>query len=197
MDRNRIVLVNLSKGKVGGDSARLLGSILVSSLQAAALSRADTAEKRRNFYLLVIDEFQSFTTTSFVDLLSEIRKYGIALVLAHQYLAQLRPEIRDAVIGNVGSHLVFRVGGEDGNVFHQDFGREWPPERFADQPAFRAVGRVTNSNDLQAPRSLDTLAPTRWMSAHAERIRRSSVARFSEPLSVINDRVNRWLERRF
>ena len=106
------MIVNLAKGRLGEDGAAVLGSLIASTIGLAAMSRADAAAGRRPFFLY-LDEFQSFTTLSFANMLAELRKYGVGLTLAHQHLHQLDPEVRHAVLGNAGSLVVFRVGAED------------------------------------------------------------------------------------
>lgn len=120
MDEGGVLLVNLSKGQLGEDSAATLGGLLVSTLGVAALSRADAPpESRRPFYAYV-DEFQSFTTLAFATMLAEVRKYGLGLTLAHQYLAQLEPDVRHAVLANAGTLASFRVGAEDAVILAQE-----------------------------------------------------------------------------
>lgn len=121
MDRGGVLLVNLAKGQVGEDSANLLGSLLVSTIGLAAFSRADIAAASRRPFALFIDEFQNFTTLSIATMASELRKYGISLVLAHQHLAQLEPDVRHAVLGNVGTLIAFRTGAEDARHFASEF----------------------------------------------------------------------------
>lgn len=121
MDEGKIFLANLSKGKTGEVNSALLGLILVSKMQMAAMRRADQPqEKRRDFYLYV-DEFQNFTTDSIATILSEARKYRLNLTLAHQYIAQLDEKIRNAAFGNVGSIACFRVGQEDADIMEKQF----------------------------------------------------------------------------
>src|SRR5262249_7720236 len=107
MDEGRIFLANLSKGALGDDKANLIASLLVSLGRLAAMQREDTPEEQRRDFLLVADEFQNFVTVSFAKALAEVRKYHLNLLLAHQYSQQVRPEIRDAVHGNVGSVISF------------------------------------------------------------------------------------------
>jgi hypothetical protein len=116
MDERKILIVNLSRGLVGEDNASLLGALLVTKIQLAAMSRADIpAEQREPFYLYV-DEFQNFATDSFATILSEARKYGLSLTVANQYIAQMSIEVKDAVFGNVGSIIAFRMGADDARV---------------------------------------------------------------------------------
>jgi hypothetical protein len=121
MDEGKILIVNLAKGKIGEDNAALLGSLVVAEIYLSALSRADQPEKGRQSFYLYVDEFHNFMTLSFADILSEARKYGLSLVLAHQYLEQLDEKIRTAVFGNVGTLITFRVGNEDAKYLAGEF----------------------------------------------------------------------------
>jgi len=121
MDEGKILLVNLSKGKIGEDTASLLGAMIVSRIGLAALSRADISEDNRRPFFLYLDEFQSFTTLSIVSMLSELRKYKVAITLAHQHLAQLDLPVRDAILGNVGTIISFRLGVADAELIAKEF----------------------------------------------------------------------------
>jgi len=124
MDEGQVFLVNLSKGRIGEDTATLLGGLLLSRLNLAALSRASAPETERRPFYCYLDEFQSFATLTFLTMLSELRKYGAGFVMAHQYLAQLDPAVRDAVLGNAGTLIVFRVGAADAETLVREF---YPP----------------------------------------------------------------------
>ncbi len=113
MDERKILLVNLSRGLLGEDNAALLGSLLVTKIQLAAMSRADISAEQRTPFYLYVDEFQNFATDSFATILSEARKYGLNLTVANQYTAQMSSEVKDAVFGNVGSIVAFRMGADD------------------------------------------------------------------------------------
>jgi len=121
MDEGKIILINLSKGKIGEVNSNLLGMILVSKIQMAAFSRADTPEPERKDFYLFVDEFQNFTTDSFATILSEARKYRLNLAVANQYIAQLIEKIRDAVIGNVGTMICYRIGAADAEFMVKEF----------------------------------------------------------------------------
>lgn len=116
MDEGGVVIANLAKGRLGEDAASILGGFLVSTIGLAALSRADGAASERRPFFLYVDEFQTFTTLAFVNLLPELRKYGLGLTMAHQYLHQLDPDIRHAVLGSAGTLIAFRVGAEDAGI---------------------------------------------------------------------------------
>jgi type IV secretory pathway TraG/TraD family ATPase VirD4 len=121
MDEGKVLLVNLGKGQIGEDSSALLGGLLVTTIGLAAYSRADLAPAARRDFLVYIDEFQSFTTLAVANMLSELRKYRVGLTMAHQYLHQLEPEIRHAVLGNAGTIISFRLGAEDASYISREF----------------------------------------------------------------------------
>src|ERR1700738_609984 len=126
MDEGKVLLVNLAKGRIGDDSSSLLGGLLVTTIGLAAYSRADTPTAMRRDFFVYIDEFQSFTTLALANMLSELRKYRVGFTVAHQYLNQLEPPVRHAVLGNAGSIISFRVGVEDAPYLVREF-----HERFA------------------------------------------------------------------
>lgn len=121
MDEGRVLLVNLAKGRIGDDSASLLGGLLVTTIGLAAYSRADMPETQRRDFFVYIDEFQSFTTLALANMLSELRKYRVGFTVAHQYLHQLEPDVRHAVLGNTGTIISFRVGAEDAPYMSREF----------------------------------------------------------------------------
>jgi len=129
MDEGKILIANLSKGKIGEDNSRLLGALLITKLQLAAMSRVDIPEEKRRDFFLYVDEFQNFATEAFCNILSEARKYRLSLVLANQYIAQLEEmtpvgkstRVRDAIFGNVDTIIVFRVGAEDAEFLVKEF----------------------------------------------------------------------------
>jgi len=126
MDDGDVLLVNLARGRIGEESSNILGSLLVSTLGVAAFSRAEVSGERRPFFLYV-DEFHNFTTLSFATMMAELRKYGVGLILAHQYLEQLLPEVRAAVLGNAATFLSFRVGATDAQSLSAEFEPRFTP----------------------------------------------------------------------
>ena len=121
MDEQKILIVNLSKGKIGEDNMALLGAMIITKVQLAAMSRANVAASERPDCFLYVDEFQNFATESFASILSEARKYNLGLTIAHQYIAQMVEEVKDAVIGNVGTMITFRVGAPDAEALVKEF----------------------------------------------------------------------------
>ena len=121
MDEGKVLLVNVSKGRLGEDSALILGSLIVSTLGLAAFSRAERKPSERKPFFIYLDEFQNFTTLMLANMMSELRKYGVGLTLAHQHLHQLEPDIRHAVLGNAATVISFRVGPEDAGTLAREF----------------------------------------------------------------------------
>lgn len=134
MDQGGILLVNLAKGVIGSDSAHALGSLLVSTIGLAAFSRADIAPADRRPFHLYVDEFQNFTTLSFATILSELRKMGVGLTLAHQHTHQLEPDVRHAVLGNAATLVSFRLGVEDAALLGPHFAPEFAPSDLLNLP---------------------------------------------------------------
>jgi Cdc6-like AAA superfamily ATPase len=121
MDNRKILLVNLSKGAIGSEASYILGSLLLTSLSAAAFSRIDTKEDLRPYFFIYLDEFQNYTNLTLVEMMSELRKFRVGIVMAHQYISQLDPKIRDAVLNNVGSIVCFRLGQADAKFMEREF----------------------------------------------------------------------------
>lgn len=136
MDEGKIILVNLAKGYIGEDIAHILGALLISSLGAAAFSRVDTQEEVRTPFMLYMDEFHNFTTLSLVNMFSELRKFKVGLILAHQYFYQLDDEIRRAIMGNVGTLISFRVGTDDAQILAKEMYPVFGLEDFINLPNY-------------------------------------------------------------
>jgi len=121
MDEGKILLVNLAKGVIGEDNSALLGSLLVTILYLSAVSRASMPDEKRKSFYLYVDEFHNFVSLAFPDILSEARKYGLHLILAHQYIAQLHEKVCSGIFGNVGTIISFRIGFEDAHILSREF----------------------------------------------------------------------------
>lgn len=159
MDEGKILLVNLAKGAIGEDISNLLGSLLISRFDLAALSRANVPEEGRADYTLYLDEFHNFTTQSLVLMLSELRKYHLSLVLAHQYLTQLELNIRDAVLGNVGTIIIFRIGAQDAEILSPEFAPEFNVTDFTNLPNFHIYLKLMIDGKISRPFSAVTFPP--------------------------------------
>lgn len=159
MDNRKILIVNLSKGMIGEDSASLLGSMLVTKIAMAALSRQDIKEENRKDFYLYVDEFQSFATTGFIDILSEARKYRLNLILANQYLHQVDEKIRRAIFGNVGTLITFRPGAEDARAWAQEFYPQFKQTDFVNLPAYGIYLKLMIDGKTSEAFSADSLPP--------------------------------------
>ncbi len=153
MDSGGVLVINLGKGMIGEDSANLLGSLLVTTLGLAAFSRADTPEQKRRPFFLYLDKLHNFTTTSLAGMASELRKYKVGMVLAHQHLHQLDEEVRRGILGKVGTHIVFRVGPEDASLLAREMA-----------PVFDAADLLALPNDHIALTLMIDGAPSRGFS---------------------------------
>lgn len=159
MDEGRILLVNLAKGSIGEDTSNLLGSLLISRFDLAALSRSDIPEEERRDYTLYLDEFHNFTTQSLIFMLSELRKYRLSLVLAHQYLTQLDLHIRDAILGNAGTIIIFRIGATDAETIAPEFAPEFKMSDFTNLPNFHIYLKLMVDGKISKPFSAVTIPP--------------------------------------
>ncbi len=193
LDDGRILLVNLSKGRLGEDASGLLGSLLITCLQLAAMSRADIPEDRRRPFFLYVDEFQNFATESFATILSESRKYRLGLTLAHQYLDQLDDATRSAVFGNVGSMITFQVGADDAEAIAEQLGADAQSADLLQLPKHTALIRLLIDGMPSRPFTMRTLPPP---SGHSEReraniIRALSRRRYARPRRQVEEEVER------
>ena len=159
MDNKKILLVNLAKGRIGEDNSSLIGSMLVTKLYLAAMSRIDLPEEKRNDFYLYVDEFQNFATESFADILSEARKYRLALILAHQYVTQLPEIVSDAIFGNGGTLIAFRVGSQDAEIFEKEFSPDFTIEDLVNIPKWNVVLKMLIDGVTSKAFSAATLAP--------------------------------------
>lgn len=200
MDTGKIILVNLSKGKLGEDTSAFLGSMLVTKFQIDAMSRADVPEEERRDFYLYVDEFQNFATESFGTILSEARKYRLSLTMANQYIGQLligersSTSLRDAIFGNVGSLLSFQVGSDDAEALSLQFEEMAMPKDLLSLPKYHAYMRLMIDGIPSKPFSVVTLPPPQYKQ-HARRvevIRHLSRERYAEGRSVVEDKISRW-----
>jgi len=185
MDKRKILLVNLSKGKIGEVNSMLLGLIIVSKLQMAAFGRAALPENERNDFYLYIDEFQNYITDSIAVILSEARKYRLNLTLAHQYLGQLvqgnDTKIRDAVLGNVGTMITFRIGIEDAEMLAKQFAPVFHEYDLVNIDRFHAYVKLLVHNTVQRAFHLSTFPPVAGDKERAKRIRELSRMKYGKP----------------
>jgi len=158
MDEGKILVVNLAKGEIGADSAALAGGLVVTAISLAAFSRASLPEEERRPFHVYVDEFQTFTTLSLANMTAELRKYGVGLVLAHQYLHQLQPEVLHAVLGNAGTLISFRLGAEDAAYLAREFDPVFTAEELIRLPNYRIYLRLMIDGEPSQPFSATTVA---------------------------------------
>jgi len=194
MDKGKIVIINLSKGKIGEDNSALLGSMFITKFQLDAMSRANIPEKDRKDFYLYVDEFQNFATDSFATILSEARKYKLNLTMANQYISQMPDEVKDAVFGNVGTLLSFQVGFDDAEYISQQFGEEVLPSDLVSLSKYTSYMRLLVDGMPSKTFSLGTLPPVSdgTPGGFNEKIRKVSRERYSRPVTEVADRIKRW-----
>ncbi len=192
MDTGKIIIMNLSKGRIGEDNSRLLGGMLITKIQLAAMERVDTPEKDRRDFVLFVDEFQNFATPSFANILSEARKYRLSLVMAHQYIAQLDEIVADAVFGNVGTIISFRVGGADAEALVKEFSPTFIEEDIVNLAKFEIILKLMIDGVSSQPFTSSTLPPIGSPTGSSERVVKVSRERYSKPREMIEDKILRW-----
>ncbi len=196
MDEKKILIVNLSKGLVGENNANLLGSMLVTKIYLAAMSRSDVAQKEMkklpNFYLYV-DEFQSFANKSFADILSEARKYGLSLNITHQYIEQMPEEVRAAVFGNVGTMITFRVGSFDAEVLEKEFAPVFTMEDIVNLGFVQIYLKLMIDGVASSPFSATTLPPIpKPEVTFREEVLDMSRKNFAHPKAEVEKNIKEW-----
>ena len=193
MDNRRIFIANLSKGLLGEDMANLMGSLLVTSFELAALERADIPEAKRVDYHLYIDEFHNFATDSFATMLAEARKYRLCLTLSHQHLDQLRKSVRAAVFGNTGTIISFRLGGRDAKVLAEEFGESIRTREFNSLANYEILVKTLSEGAYREPFRAKTLPPLHVRSGRRDVTIKRSREKYATPRSVIEGKIERWL----
>ena len=198
MDEKKILIIDLSKGRVGEDNANLIGSMLITKIYLAAMSRADVDQiemaRLPNFYLYV-DEFQSFANESFADILSEARKYKLNLTIAHQYIEQMSDEVRAAVFGNVGSMITFRVGSYDATIFEKEFAPEFTAEDLVNLGFIQIYLKLMIDGVASRPFSARTLGPIKLPEvSYKKEIIEYSRSTYGKPRDEVADIILRWHE---
>jgi len=194
MDKKKILILNLSKGRIGEDNSMLLGALLITKIQLAAMSRVDTPEQEREDFFLYVDEFQNFATESFVNILSEARKYRLALILAHQYITQMDETVRDAVFGNIGTLISFRVGAEDAEYLEKEFVPEFTAQDIVNLAKYNIYLKLMIDGIAGRPFSAETLIPFPGPEvSNKEKIINVSRERYGTPSKEVEEKIVKWL----
>ncbi|MBP9711811.1 MAG: type IV secretion system DNA-binding domain-containing protein [Candidatus Pacebacteria bacterium] len=198
MNEGKIFLVNVSKGRIGEDNSSLLGGMIITKVQLAAMERVRIPEENRKDFYLYVDEFQNFVTDAFASILSEARKYRLNLTVAHQYTAQLISDkssaVRDAVFGNVGTMIIFRVGSDDADFLEKEFDPEFTPGDIVNLPNYKIYLKLMIDGVTSRPFSAKTLPPLA-KSGNKEienEVINSSRKLYCKPKEWVEDQINRW-----
>lgn len=196
MDEGKILIMNLSKGRVGEDNSALLGAMMITKIQLAAMSRVDIQEKDRKDFYLYIDEFQNFSTESFTNILSEARKYRLNLIMAHQYIEQLDEKVAAAVFGNVGTLVVFRVGAADAEELVKEFAPIFTEEDIVNLPKYEMYLKLMIDGIASDPFSARGLPPLleEEKTGNVEKVISVSRERYAKTREVVEEKIMRWHE---
>ncbi len=193
MDSKKIFIVNLSKGRIGEDAARLLGGMLITKIQLSAMSRVDISnEADRQDFFLYVDEFQNFATESFAGILSEARKYRLSLIMAHQYVKQLDEKVADAVFGNVGTIVSFRIGADDAEMLEKEYSPTFLVEDIVNLPKFHVYLKLMIDGMASQPFSAAALGPIDARTGSTAAVIASSRLNFASPRAEVEERIRIW-----
>ncbi len=201
IDGGKILIANISKGRIGEDNSRLLGALLITKLQLAAMSRVDTPEEKRRDFYLYVDEFQNFATKSFINILSEARKYRLSLTLGNQYIGQLEEmtptgrssEVRDAIFGNVGTIICFRIGAEDSEFLEREFLPEFEANDLVNLAKYNIYVKLMIDGVAGRPFSAETLSPfPKPDVSYREKIIKVSRERYGTQRKIIEEKISKW-----
>ncbi|MBI4363282.1 MAG: type IV secretion system DNA-binding domain-containing protein [Candidatus Doudnabacteria bacterium] len=201
MDNKKIFLINLSKGRIGEDNSALLGAMIITKLQLAAMSRVDVPEEERRDFYLYVDEFQNFATDSFANILSEARKYRLNLIVAHQYIGQLVRDrntvVRDAIFGNVGTLVIFRVGADDAEFLETEFEPTYTPNDLLNLAKYQIYLKLMINGVSSSPFSATTLPPISAKTGNDDKVIKVSRERYANTRDVVEEKINKWMGAEF
>lgn len=194
MDNQKIIILNLAKGRIGEDASALLGAMMITKIQLAAMSRIDIAEDKRKDFYLYVDEFQNFATESFANILSEARKYRLDLIIAHQYIEQLDEKVGAAVFGNVGTMMCFRIGAADAEFLVKEFSPYFDEEDLVNLTKYDIYMKLMIDGVSSNPFSATTLLPLPKNESEevSKKIIKVSRERYAKPKDIVEDKIARW-----
>jgi len=194
MDNKKILILNLSKGRLGEDNAALLGAMMITKIQLAAMERVDMKEDDRKDFYLYVDEFHNFATESFANILSEARKYRLNLILANQYISQLDESVRDAIFGNAGTLISFRVGATDADFMVKEFEPVFTENNLVNLPKYCIYLKLMIDGIAGDAFSAITLPPVslRATAMNESTIIKVSRERYAKPKEVVEHKIQRW-----
>jgi len=190
LDEGKILIANLAKGRIGEDNCSLLGAMMVTKIQLAALSRTDLPENKRKAFCLYVDEIHNFLTLSFADILSEARKYGLNLVLAHQYIEQLDQKIRAAIFGNAGTIISFRVGVDDAKYLAREFYPVFDEADLVNLANYNIYLKLLIDGVASRAFSAITLGPPKRKRSYKDKIIETSRKRYARPRREVENKIS-------
>ncbi|MEK9129816.1 MAG: type IV secretion system DNA-binding domain-containing protein [Patescibacteria group bacterium] len=199
MDTKKILLVDVSKGRIGEDNSSLLGSMIITQIQLSTMERVRIPENERKDFYLYVDEFQNFATDSFATILSEARKYRLNLIVAHQYIGQLindaSTKVRDAIFGNVGTMIIFRIGAADAEFLENEFIEKFTIQDLVNLANYNIYLKLMIDGVTTLPFSAQTLPPIENYSKeknNREKIIKLSRERYGQPRQIVEEKISRW-----
>ncbi|OGY85543.1 MAG: hypothetical protein A2233_03090 [Candidatus Kerfeldbacteria bacterium RIFOXYA2_FULL_38_24] len=192
MDSRKILFMNLSKGRIGEENSALLGAMMITKIQLAAMSRVDVPEEERKDFYLYVDEFQNFSTESFANILSEARKYRLNIIMAHQYIEQLEDEVKAAVFGNVGTLVAFRVGATDAEELAKEFAPVFIEEDIVTLSKYHIFLRLMIDGVTSDPFSAITLPPVAGETNNRDKVIAASRERYAKDRQKVEESILKW-----
>jgi len=194
MDEGKVLIMNLSKGRIGEDNSELLGAMMITKIQLAAMSRVNILEEERRDFYLYVDEFQNFATESFANILSEARKYRLNLIMGHQYIEQLNEKVKFAVFGNVGTLVVFRVGATDAEELVKEFAPVFTEEDLVNLPKYNVVLKLMIDGVASDPFSARGLGPLTdaERTGNEQKVIDYCRERYASARNEVEEKIMRW-----
>ena len=180
MNEKKILIANLSQGRLGEDNAALLGATLITKFQLAAMRRVDLPKHDRVPFYLYVDEFQNYATDSFIKILSEARKFGLALLLANQYMAQIPTDVQKAILGNAGTLIAFSVGAEDAAIVHKEFAEVFDQNDLVNLKNYQIATRLMINGHVTRPFLANTLPPAASKNKNRPKVIKVSRERYTK-----------------
>ena len=179
MNEGKILLANLSQGRLGEDNSALLGAMLITKLQLVAMRRVDTLEQDRRDFYLYVDEFQNFATTSFIKILSEARKYKLSITLANQYMDQIPDDVQKAILGNAGTIICFTLGAKDAEILRQEFAETFSASDLINLNKYQIALKMTIDGQTSRPFLATTLPLPKSINQNRDKVIASSRQRYA------------------
>jgi len=194
MDNKKILILNLSKGRIGEDNSALIGAMMITKIQLAAMARVDMPEVERKDFYLYVDEFQNFATESFANILSEARKYRLNLILTNQYITQIDEKVRDAIFGNAGTLISFRVGAFDAEFLEKEYEPVFVMNDLVNLPKYNIYLKLMIDGIAGDAFSATTLPPVKLEGtlANEEKVINVSRERYASSRAEVEEKINRW-----